>query len=117
METQDALLEIERRFWSGDAEFYRKNVDERCLIAFLEMAGVESNEEIAGSVKDGVRWAEVKLEVKGFLEPSPDVALFTYDATATRSGGEPYAALVSSGYVRRGGAWKMVFHQQTPRQA
>jgi hypothetical protein len=67
-------------------------------------------------VKDGPRWRDVRMQVKGVLEPSPGVALLTYEANATRAEGEPYAALVSSGYVRRNGAWKMVFHQQTPRQ-
>ena len=30
------------------------------------------------------------------------------------SNGEAYAALVSTGYVRRDDGWKMMFHQQTP---
>jgi hypothetical protein len=31
-----------------------------------------------------------------------------------RPEGERYRALVSSGYVKRNGSWKMMFHQQTP---
>ena len=47
----------------------------------------------------------------------PDTAIVTYEAHAKRATGEPYAALVSSGYVKRNGEWKMTFHQQTPRVA
>ena len=55
--------------------------------------------------------------MKGFLEPVPGVAIFTYQVRATRKMGEAYAAVVSSGYVKRNGGWKMVFHHQTPLAA
>jgi hypothetical protein len=48
------------------------------------------------------------------IEPAPNVAILSYEAYATRHDGQPYHAVVSTGYVRRGGAWKMTFHQQTP---
>jgi hypothetical protein len=35
-------------------------------------------------------------------------------ASAVRGDAEPYEASVSSGYVKRGGNRKMMFHQQTP---
>jgi hypothetical protein len=35
-------------------------------------------------------------------------------AKARRPTGEPYQALVSSAYVRRGEGRKLAFHQQTP---
>jgi hypothetical protein len=50
------------------------------------------------------------------LQPTDDVALLTYHASAEAKG-EPYEARVSSGYVRRNGGWKMMFHQQTPLRA
>lgn len=43
--------------------------------------------------------------------------LLSYEAHAVREGGEPYNALVSSGYVKRGDGWKMMFHAQTPLKA
>jgi hypothetical protein len=46
-----------------------------------------------------------------------DIALLTYRASAVRGQDEPYAARVSSGYVKRGADWKMMFHQQTPLTA
>ena len=68
-------------------------------------------------IRDGDRWRDLSMDVKGFLEPAPGVAIFTYQVRATRKTGEPYAAVVSSGYVKRNGAWKMAFHQQTPLAA
>jgi hypothetical protein len=117
MTAQDDLLALERGFWTGDAAFYRQNLDEVCVTAFTEMAGAFKKDEIAGMIKDGDRWRDLSMDVKGFLEPAPGVAIFTYQVRATRKSGEPYTAVVSSGYVKRNGAWKMAFHQQTPLAA
>jgi hypothetical protein len=114
MTLQDELLDIERGFWTGDAEFYRRHADERCLTAFPGMAAVMSSEEIAGTVGDGPRWDEPDLDVKGLVTPTGDVAILSYETTATRGDGDPYHALVSSAYVRRDDGWKLAFHQQTP---
>jgi hypothetical protein len=113
MTLENDLLSIERTLWAAEAEAYRRNLDDRCLIAFTQMAGVSSREEIAGSVEGSQRWSDLDLEVVGLLQPTPDVALLTYRASGSR-GDESYRALVSSGYARRDDGWKMVFHQQTP---
>jgi hypothetical protein len=109
------LLALERQFWTGDSVFYEQNVDSSCLIAFnRDMAGVMSNKEIAATVKDGARWQDLKIEIKGLVAPTGDTAILSYEAGAKRANGERYAALVSSGYAKRDGRWKMVFHQQAP---
>ncbi len=108
------LLAIERQFWTGDENFYRENVDKTCLIAFTEMTGVMKNSDIAETVGAGNRWNRLEIEERGFLQPAGDVALLTYEARAERADGQPYRALVSTGYVRRGEGWKMMFHAQTP---
>ena len=71
MALQDDLLEIERGFWTGGADFYRRHADEHCLTAFPQMAAVLSNEDLAGSVGDGPRWNEPDVEVKGLVLPPP----------------------------------------------
>lgn len=117
MSTKSELLPIERSLWTDGPEAYRRNVDERCLVAFTEMAGVSSRDEIAATVTDGPRWRDLEIEVEGLVEPAPDVAVITYEARAVQGedGDERrYHALVSSGYVRREDGWKLVFHQQTP---
>lgn len=114
MSLQEDLLSIERELWTGRAESYRENVDESCLVAFPEMAGVWTRDRLAATVEGPERWRELKIEVEGFHRPIPEMALFTYRARATRGDNERYEALVSSAYVRRGGGWKLTFHQQTP---
>lgn len=42
------------------------------------------------------------------------MAFLTYRASAVRGEDVRYRALVSSAYVKRGDAWKLAFHQQTP---
>ncbi len=114
MDLENELLAIENELWSGGAESYLRNLDEDCLVAFTEMAGVPTREEVAASVQGGPRWREVEIEVEGLLRPTPEVAVLAYRASATRGEDERYRALVSSGYVRRDGVWKLMFHQQTP---
>lgn len=114
MTVQTELLALERRFWTGDADFYRRHLDGECLTAFSERARIASREQIAESVGTEHRWRRLKIELRGLLEPTAEFAIVTYRADATRQSGEPYSALVSSGYVKRDGTWKLAFHQQTP---
>jgi hypothetical protein len=113
MSLQDDLVAIERRLWSGGKAAYRRALDDSCLLAFAAMAGVSSRDTIADRA-DASRWRELQMELEGFLQPTRDVALLTYLARVVRADRQPYTARVSSGYVKRDGGWKMMFHQQTP---
>jgi hypothetical protein len=117
MALEQDLLKLEEGFWTEGGDYYREHVDEECLLAFAEMAGVRSNEEIAGMNPGAGNWKNVRLEQKGLVELGDDAILLTYAVSAQRKSGEPYKALVSTGYVRREGEWKMAFHQQTPLAA
>ena len=109
------LLALEKQFWNGDAEFYRSHLDDNCLVAFTDMAGVMRKDDIAAMVKkDPPRWADLHFEEKGLVEPVHDMAVLSYEASGKRGSGEAYNAIVSSGYVKRDGEWKLAFHQQTP---
>jgi hypothetical protein len=114
MSLEHELLELEKRFWTGDTEFYRRHLNDECLVAFTQMAGVMSKDAIAATVKEGQRWRELEVTDASMLQLAEDVALLTYRASAMRASGEPYAALVSSGYVRHNSDWRLAFHQQTP---
>ena len=113
MSLEQELATIEERLWTGGPDAYRNHLDDECLVAFTGMAGVSTREEIAGTAAGG-RWRDLEIDVKGLVRPSDDVAILTYEASAARDGAEEYRALVSSGYARRDGAWKLVFHQQAP---
>ena len=107
---QTELLALDRALWSGGEEAYRENLDERCLLAFERMAGVSSREEVTATVASAPRWQKVDIEAEGLVQPTDDVAIITYRAAAEREGSEQYRARVSSGYVKRDGAWRMVEH-------
>lgn len=114
MALEQDLMTLEKGFWTQGGDYYREHVDEECLVAFAEMAGVHSNEEIAGMNPGAGNWRNVRLDEKGLVQLSDDAVVLTYEVDAERASGEPYKALVSSGYVKRNGDWKMAFHQQTP---
>lgn len=111
---KDELVRIERTLWTGGPSAYEAHVDAQCLLAFTAQAGVSTREEVARAVADGPRWSDLRMDVVGLLEPTPDVAVLTYRASARRGDDAPYRALVTSGYVRRDDGWKLMFHQQTP---
>ena len=111
------LLELERGFWTGNSAFYAANADTECLVAFPQMAQAMSNAELAETAVKPNRWRNLEIELKGIVEPGSDIVMLTYEARATRENGEPYAALVSTGYVHRVNGWKMMFHSQTPIEA
>lgn len=111
------LLDIEKGFWTGDEAFFAANADTECLVAFPRMARTMSNAELAGTAKKSNRWRSLDIALKGMVEPGSDIVMLTYEARATREDGEPYAALVSTGYVHRANGWKMMFHAQTPIEA
>ena len=117
MSLEDELFEVEKGFWGGGEDYFRHHVDHQCLIAFTEMTGVQPREGVAASARDPQRWRDLRIERRGFLQAADDVAFLSYQASATRASGEPYRALVSTGYVRRSDGWKMAFHGQTPLDA
>lgn len=116
MTLEDRLYDIERQLWTGGPDVYRAHVDDTCLTVFTEMTALLDRERIVQSV-DGHRWNDVAMSRKGFTQPAQSVAIITYKASARRSDGRIYHALVSSGYARRLKEWRMMFHQQTPLES
>ena len=114
MTLAEDLLSIEESLWTGGADDYRRHLDDECLVAFTGMAGVSSRDEVAATVEGPDRWRDLDVDVEGVHQPTSDVAILTYRASAVRGDDEAYRALVSSAYVRRDGTWKLTFHQQTP---
>ena len=106
------LKAIEDDSWTGGPEACRKYSDEQCLVAFSELAGVMSRDDIANQLREAAG-RDVTLKRKGMAELSDTSAVLTYECKAKRKDGPPYHALVSSGYVRRTEGWKLAFHQQT----
>ena len=115
---QDELFAIEEGFWLQGRDHFLEHVDERCLLAFPqagEMHGVRTREEVAAtaSTQPG-RWRDLKVSDRHLLRLADGAAVISYRAEVLRFDGEPYAAMVSSAYVKRDGGWKLAFHQHSP---
>lgn len=117
MPKRDELLALERGFWTGDDEYYKEHSDSSVLVAFQQTSGVMSRKDLAETAKNPNRWQSLEMEIKGILEPQDGLVVLTYEAKAVRESGEPYNALISTGYLKRSDGWKMIFHSQTPLEA
>ena len=114
MPRDDDLLTLEREFWKGDADFYRRHLSDHAVMVFPEPAGVMTRDQVLEAIASAPRWADVHLEEPRVVTLTGETAILTYKATARREGDTtPYVALVSSVYVNGGGRWKLAFHQHT----
>jgi len=117
MSVQDELFAIEQGFWLAGSDHFAAHLDRSCLLAFPqagEMHGIHSAEHVAATATPGNRWRDLSMADRHALQLTDDVAIISYRAEVTRADGQPYAALVSSGYVGRGDEWKLAFHQHSP---
>ena len=115
MALEDDLFDLEKGFWLSGSEHFLEHVDTKALLAFPqagEMHGVFDREQIAATATPSNRWRDLSMSNRQFLSIG-DVAIISYRAEVTRADGEPYTALVSSGYVRRDAGWKLAFHQHS----
>lgn len=108
----DELWREEREFWlAGVAEAARR-LDGACLIALSPM-GILDRAGTVAALQSGPRWQEVTLSERASIE-TDDVCVLAYRATARRAGAETYRALCTTTWIRRGGDWRILQHQQTP---
>lgn len=111
--TFEDLWTAERRFWLDGSEFYVERMAPEARMIFPPPAGILKSEAILAGLKQGPRWQYVDMDERSETA-SGDTVVLAYRAKGRRPGAEPYVALCSSTYVKRGAAWKLLFHQQTP---
>lgn len=115
MEIETTLVGLERRFWTGDADFYRQNLADDAVMVLPDPAGTLGREEVVASLVAAPRWSEVEIAEPRLVPLGFGAAVLAYRATARREDlPAPYVASCGSVYVRRDGAWLLAFHQQTP---
>jgi hypothetical protein len=117
-ELVERLVETERRLWTNDPVFYKKNLADDCLLVFPE-TGIITRDLAVKAIRkeneEGRRWAEVHFDEIRSIRLTEDVLLLTYRVAARWEHEEStIRALASSVYVRHGNVWKLAFHQQTP---
>src|SRR4029450_4618026 len=112
------LIDIERRLWTNDAQFYRDNLTEDCLLVFAETGVITREIAVDANRTENEqrrRRAELTfLEIRQ-LRLTDTASLLNYRVTARWEHEESSVTLLASSiYVRRDEAWKLAFHQQTP---
>jgi hypothetical protein len=112
------LLELEERGWralvdGNGPDFYEDVCTEDAVMLFPGGMVLDRDDAIEG-LRQAPPWATYELSDTRVVPLDDDAAVVVYRVTAQRDGDEPYRAAMSSTYVRRGGAWKLAVHQQTP---
>ena len=118
MDTEQQLLDIERKLWTNDAVFYKHSLTEDAVLVFAETGPITratAIDAIHAENAEGRRWADVRFEQVRVVKLTTAASLLTYTVAARREHDESAtSALASSVYVHHAGVWKLAFHQQTP---
>lgn len=114
---EQELVELEREGWEAlaagrGAEYYREHLADNALMAFP--FGVMSRDAAIDAMAAAPPWSTFSIDDAQVVALTDDSGVVVYRATAQRAGQQPYSAVISSTFVRRDGAWKLAFHQQTP---
>lgn len=119
-ETLNELLMIERTLWANDAQAYHDTYLPDAVLVFPDVGRID-RETAVGAIHqenaDGRAWAEVHFDdaVGRWLKTNLAV-LVSYCATARwEHESLAFQALCSTVYVRKAEAWRVAFHQQTPK--
>jgi hypothetical protein len=117
MNLEETLIEAERDGWSAlttpeAGAYYREHLAGGALMAFP--FGVLDRDQAIEAMESAPPWAEFEMRDPRVVALTEDSGVIVYSVVAHRSGEPPYAAVISSTYVRRDGGWRLAFHQQTP---
>ncbi len=107
----DRLLEIEYQLAAGDGSTYRRRLREDAVIVIPGERLDKAATVAAMDASPG--WDELAIEDARAVDLADDAALLTYTFRGRRDDSN-YTAILASAYVRDGGDWRLVFHQQTP---
>lgn len=120
MAIHDELEALERQGWQALASggtvagtFYERVLGPKVVMLLPGGLVLTDRDAIIRSMS-GPPWESYELRDLAVLDVTSDSALVYYGARAVRASGPEYSALISTLYVRAGGAWKLVSHQQTP---
>lgn len=110
----EELMKVEREFWTGGVDVYRRGLTDDAVMVFPPPVGQLTRQEVLDAIDGAPRWVELDVSSVQSRELRPGCRLLCYRASARRDDETRYVALASSVYVERDGKWKMAFHQQTP---
>jgi hypothetical protein len=93
-------------------EHYRTHLAPNAVMAFP--FEVISRQEAVDAMEAAPPWSSFDLVDPQVVELSADSGIVVHGVSAHRAGEEPYAAIVSSTFVRGDGRWLLALHQQSP---
>jgi Domain of unknown function (DUF4440) len=110
------LIQVERRGWEAlcseqGAAYYQEHLTDDALMAFP--FGVMDRGEALSAMSAAQPWSSFHMDDIRVIALGPESGVVVYSVTAQREGQEPFSAVVSSTFVRRGDLWKLAFHQQS----
>jgi hypothetical protein len=76
--------------------------------------GVLDREAAIEAMAAAPPWERFEITDPQAVPLGRDAGALVYRVVAHRAGEEPYAAVISSTFVREDGAWRLAFHQQSP---
>ncbi len=107
----EELLQIEEDLGSASADAYRRHLADEAVV--VVPGAVLDREQCIAAVEASPPWREREISEARAVALGPDAAALTY-RWRSRRGTFVYSARMTSVYVRRDGAWRLVLHQQTP---
>jgi Domain of unknown function (DUF4440) len=119
-ETLGELVMIERTLWENNARVYHDTYDPEAILIFPDVGRIDRETAVAAIQKEnaeGRAWAEVQFDdAVGRWLTTGTAVLLTYCATA-RWNDEAVSSrtLCATVYIRHRDAWRVAFHQQTPK--
>jgi hypothetical protein len=118
MTLEEQLLQIEPQLWTNNAELYHDHLVDDAMLVFGETGPIGRDvavKAIRQENAEGRRWVKAELQDIAVRTLAEDAALLSYRVDARWHGADAdISVYASSVYVRRGGPWKLAFHQQTP---
>jgi hypothetical protein len=118
MSLAERLIALEHDGWDAlvageGGRYYREHLTDDALMAFP--FGVLTRAETIEAMESAPPWEGYEIADPRVVQLGDDSAIVVYEVAARRPGEEPYAALLSTTFVREGGVWKVAFHQQSPK--
>jgi hypothetical protein len=106
------LMQIEQELAPGSSDAYRRHLADDAVV--VVPGAVLTRDECIAAIAAVAEWDEHEIADARTVLLGSEGAALTY-RWRSRRGADRYTALMSSVYARRGGAWRLVLHQQTPQ--
>lgn len=113
MTTDDALWDLEERFWTQGAESARTLSAKNAIFVFPYPAGILSGDAVWREADVAQRWRSVEMSSRQ-ISRQDNIAVLAYRVCAERNDKPLYEALCTSTYLNDDGKWLRLAHQQTP---